>query len=319
MADDHICTYCKSPDNTDLYHTHDIFDNLYRLKECTSCKAVFLTPKPGPELLAKAYDDSYYGEGDEKFSKSYIEQVLDYFRHKRAKLIPRYAADGPVLDIGCGNGRYLSFVKELGNYEIHGIEMPGGSADRAAKIPGMCLKLGALRPDDYAPNTFSAVTLFHVFEHLTEPKETLDSIHRILKPEGILIMSFPNIGSWQSRMFKGKWLHLDPPRHIFFFKTRDFKRVMKELGFELIRERHFHIEYNPFGMSQSLLNSLLKKREVLYESLKGNQAYSSSYSRFSLSCQGWFYKLSMPLFIFTDFVASLFKKGATVEFVYRKK
>lgn len=313
------CSYCQSIESSDLYPTSDVFGNHYKLRKCTSCKAVFLTPKPNAELLAQAYDDRYYGEGEEKFSKGYIERVLDYFRRKRARIIPRYVSDGKVLDIGCGNGRYLSFVKELGNYEIHGIEMPGRSAERAAAIPGMNLKIGALEPGDYAPDTFGAVTLFHVFEHLTEPKETLEMIHGILKKDGILIISFPNIGSWQSRMFKGKWLHLDPPRHIFFFRTPDFKKAMKELGFGLIREKHFHIEYNPFGMSQSLLNSVLKKREVLYESLKGNTAYVSSYSRSSLQMQGLFYKLSMPLFIFTDFIASLFRKGATVEFVFRKR
>ena len=313
------CIYCDSVESDAAYPTHDIFGNSYQLRACRSCTAVFLTPRPDAALLAQAYDESYYGESEEKFKKIYIEKALDYFRRRRAKTIHKYIASGKVLDIGCGNGRFLSFVKASGNYEIYGLEMEGGSANRAAKIPGIHLKLGTLQPGDYPNETFDAVTLIHVFEHLSEPAQNLETIHSILKPNGILFLSFPNIDSWQSRLFKGKWLHLDPPRHLFFFRPADFKRIMTDLGFELIREKHFNIEYNPFGMSQSILNVLLKNREVLYESLKGNTAYTRPYSRFSLIAQQLFYQLAMPVFILTDAIASVFRKSATVEFVWRKK
>ena len=316
---DSTCTFCSENNSRPKYTTEDIFGNSYLLRNCLNCNAIFLTPKPSDELLVKAYDDSYYGEGDEKFKKGYIEQVLDYFRKKRAKLIKKYTPSGKVLDVGCGNGKFLSFVKELGDYEIHGTEMQGGSALRAQKIKGLNLSIGKLHEIDFKLQYFDAITLFHVFEHLDEPKKTLHIIHDILKKDGILIISFPNIDSFQSRWFRGKWLHLDPPRHLFFFSPKDFKKIMHELAFELLEENHFNIQYNPYGLTQSILNVICKKREVLYEHLKGNKEYVKEYSQVGLWTQQVFFKLSTPLFILFDFAESLLKKSATVEFVFRKK
>ena len=94
---------------------------------------------------------------------------------------------------------------------------------------------------------------------------------------------------------------------------------MGKLGFEILRENHFSLEYNPFSFQQSLLNCIYKKREILYESLKGNEGYVKEFSKTSLMLQNIFFKLSSPAFILSDIIESSFRKGATVEFVMRKK
>ena len=72
--------------------------------------------------------------------------------------------------------------------------------------------------EDFDEDFFDVVCMWHVFEHLAQPKETLSIIKKILKPDGYLMMSLPNIGSVQSRLSRGKWLHLDPPKHLFFLE-----------------------------------------------------------------------------------------------------
>lgn len=313
------CGFCKERKSEILYPTYDIYGNSYTLNHCNNCKAVFLAPRPTTEQLSRAYDESYYGEWEEKFD-NFTEKVLHYFRKKRASLVNKYLhGRGKILDIGCGNGKFLAFVSQKGNYEIYGIEMEGSSAKRAAKIPKIHLKTGTLKPNDFEAESLDAITLLHVFEHLTEPKETLQIISKILKKKGLLVMSFPNIDSFQSKIFKGRWLHLDPPRHLFFFKPLDFAKLMKGCGFQLIEENHFSLEYNPFGLSQSILNCLFKKRDLLYEYLKGNSEYPKEYAKCNLFLQNFFFRLSYPLFICFDFIDSLVKKGATVEFVFIKR
>lgn len=325
---ENICPYCKNTNSSVLYPTSDIFGDNFTINKCNGCNAFFLSPPPTIKQLARAYDDSYYGPGDEKFKEGLIEKMLDYFRMQRAKTICDFVKTNAVetrhalsvLDIGCGNGKFLSFVKQQNNnIEIYGIEPEGGSARRAEKIPGIHLKKGFLEKSDFAPRSINGITLFHVFEHLSEPRQTLEIISEILKKDGALMMSFPNIDSFQSRIFKRKWLHLDPPRHLFFFSPKDFKNEMRKFGFEVLREKHFSIEYNPFGFQQSLLNCVFKKREVLYESLKGNKEYVKEFSKANLLLQNLFFKLSSPVFILSDAVESAFRKGATVEFVMRKK
>jgi SAM-dependent methyltransferase len=319
MADT-SCVFCKKTDSKFLYSTSDIFGDTYNIHHCNFCKAHFLSPLPSSEQMERAYDESYYGEGEEKFKEGLIEKVLNYFRKQRACLVAGLIGNkGKVLDIGCGNGRFLQYVKEKGEIDIYGIEMEGGSANRAEKVAGIKLKKGILEKSDFSPETFDAVTLFHVFEHLTYPSGYLDIITTILKPGGVAVFSFPNINSFQAKLFRGKWLHLDPPRHLFFFSPEDFINIMNKYGFDLIKEKHFNPEYNPFGFQQSLLNCIYKKRELLYESLKGNKAYTKEYSKINLWLQNLFFKISAPLFVLSDVFESMARKGATVEFVFKKR
>jgi len=324
MAEENInfctCGFCKSIKSDVLYKTFDIFGNNYTINKCIDCNAYFLAPRPSDKRLAQAYDSSYYGDKEEKFSSLFVENVLDYFRGGRARRVSKYLKEGSkILDIGCGNGRFLKYLLKFGSFELYGTEMEGNSAKRASKIKEINLKTGTLNSDDFPDNFFDAVSLFHVFEHLAEPKEILETICKIVKPGGIAVFSFPNIASFQARFFKGKWLHLDPPRHLFFFDPKDFMKIMEEKGFKVVKKQYFSFEQNPFGAVQSFLNLTTKKREVLFESLKGNKDYIKEYSKFNLLVQKMFFLFSMPFFALCDVFISLCNKSATVEITFIKK
>jgi len=110
----------------------------------------------------------------------------------------------------------------------------------------------------------------------------------------------------------------DPPRHLLFFKPKDFVSIAKTYGFQL-EEKHFlSFEQNSFGWTQSILNCFYKKREVLFESLKGNKNYIKEFSKFNLLLQKLFFVFSFPLFAIFDIIESIFNKGATVEFRFKK-
>ena len=313
------CGFCKSTNSRILYKTYDIFENKYTINKCNDCSSYFLAPRPTNEMLAQAYDSSYYGEKEEKFSSPLIEKALDYFRSGRSRRLSKYLNNGAkVLDVGCGNGRFLKYLLNYGNYELYGTEMEGNSAKRASRTPEIKLKVGSLEQNDFPENYFDAITLFHVFEHLAEPKQMLEIIAKIIKTNGIVVFSFPNISSFQSKIFKGKWLHLDPPRHLFFFEPKDFINIMQGHGFKIIKKHYFSLEQNPFGAVQSSLNLTTKKREVLFESLKGNKNYIKEYSKLNLFFQKIFFVFSMPFFSLFDLFSSVLGKSATVELTFIK-
>lgn len=314
------CTYCKSLESSELYKTNDIYSNEYEIQRCQDCNCHFLSPFPNAELLERAYQNEYYGHGTDKFKADWIERLLDYFRGKRADRIHQLLnGQGRVLDLGCGNGRFLDFIQKRGDYEIHGVEISTAAAKRANRVPNLNLIVGRLNSGTYAEQSFDAITLFHVLEHVEEPKETLDIIDVLLQPNGIVAFSFPNISSWQAKIFKGAWFHMDAPRHLSFFSPQDFISIMENRGYELVHERHFNVEYNPYGTMQSILNLFTSKREVLYEYLKGDKAYLAEYSKLNLFLQGAFFKLTTPLFVLVDALESLFKKSGTVELIFKKK
>jgi SAM-dependent methyltransferase len=271
-------------------------------------------------MLKKAYDRIYYGENSEKFHVKGVEKLLDLFRSEKSYRLSKYLKeDAKILDIGCGNGRFLLYMLRYGKYQLYGTELEGSSAERTSRIPEISLKTGNLEMEDFPARSFDAITLFHVFEHLVNPRQVMEIISHIIKQNGILMVSLPNIESFQSRIFKGNWLHLDPPRHLVYFSPADFVMLLEIYGFKLLKTRYVSIVQNPYGFVQSLLNTLLKKREVLYERLKGNPNYAPEYGKFSILIQKIFFVLTMPFFIISDLVESLFHQGASVEFIFRRE
>ncbi|MHC1707122.1 MAG: class I SAM-dependent methyltransferase [Bacteroidales bacterium] len=314
------CVFCNKTGQKEAeYPVRDLYNNQYSIVHCPGCGTYSLQPPPTDEILRRAYDDTYYGETRQKFSFPLVERTLDWFRESRGRRLSRHLDNGDiVVDLGCGNGKFLQSLTKRKKIIPWGIEPPGKSAERASSISEINIITGTLCKEDFKPESVKAVTLFHVFEHVPNPQEILDIIDQILLPGGYLIMSFPNISSWQSKIFKGNWLHLDPPRHLFFPDPELFKTVMKDRGFRLLREYYGSFEQNPFGAVQSILNCISAKREILFEHMKGNKKYILDYPRYKLTLHKLFFFLSFPVFMLTNMMAALYKKGATVEFTFQK-
>ena len=311
------CVYCGARESSVLYAADSISGDNFHINRCLKCNAAFISPRPTEEQMARAYDDSYYGKGQTKFA-GHIEKILDYFRLARAMRVGRYISPpAKILDIGCGNGGFLGGLIRRG-YDGYGVELPGKAAQRAGQIAGLKLKTGQMTDEDFGEDFFDGVCMWHVFEHLPEPKKTLQIIRKILKPGGYLMMSLPNIDSIQSRLFKGKWFHLDLPKHQFFLGASGLISEIRGFGFELIRQRYFSLEQNPFGIQQSILNCILSRREVLFEALKGNDDYVKDYPPGSIMLQKLFFISSFPLFVLLAGLEAVMKKGGAMEMVFRK-
>lgn len=313
------CIFCASTKTIRAFPVTDIFDVTRELRRCEQCGAWFYWPGPSGEELTQAYSDDYYGRHDTKFRWGAIETIVEWFRKGRARMLRRYLGhSGVVLDIGCGNGNMLHQLSAMGLFRLHGTEMPGNSALRAANHPEISLFTGSFFSAPYTPAQFDAITLFHVLEHLPEPLAHLDRIDELLKPGGLLVLSFPNNRSWQARFFGPHWLHLDPPRHLFLPDYRDLSARLAAKGYIRLRRSFFSPEQNPVGAVQSLLNRYSSVRDLLLERLKGNMSYHPEVGPWLMFWQKVFFITTMPFFIFTDIVASTAGYGATVLLIFKK-
>jgi hypothetical protein len=98
--------------------------------------------------------------------------------------------------------------------------------------------------------------MFHVLEHLYDPSSYLEAAHRLLMPEGRLIVQVPNAACWQFLLFGEAWNGLDIPRHLIDFKEQDLVNLLEYSGFEVLRRKHFSLRDNPAGLASTLAPSL---------------------------------------------------------------
>ena len=73
---------------------------------------------------------------------------------------------------------------------------------------------------------FDVMSLWHVLEHLADPDRTLRDCARWLTQGGLLLVAVPNLDSWQARVFRGAWFHLDPPFHLHHFAPGSLARAL---------------------------------------------------------------------------------------------
>lgn len=134
------------------------------------------------------------------FKKYYVNNktYLDYTDTRLRKIIDlvgKYPS-GKVLDIGCGNGYLLKELKKkYPERELFGIDV------YKTKISGVEIKIGDITKGlDYSTSSFDTVILGEVIEHVPDPDFLLKEISRVLKKNGILIISTPNLVSWANRI-----------------------------------------------------------------------------------------------------------------------
>ncbi|MBI4322997.1 MAG: class I SAM-dependent methyltransferase [Candidatus Omnitrophica bacterium] len=175
---------------------------------------------------------------------------------------------GIALDMGCGDGWMLDALRRQG-WSVLGIERTPQSARAAWVEHGVPAIAGGLEAIQARPCA-DLIIMFHVLEHLPDPLEALCQCAARLKPGGWLLVSVPNLESWQARWFGRHWFHLDVPRHLFHFSPSSVKHALASAGLEVRCLRFTSWEHDPYGWLQSALNQLGFPQNQLTKRLMGD-------------------------------------------------
>ena len=141
---------------------------------------------------------------------------------------------GKLLDVGCGMGEFAAGMAQLG-WESHAIDFDAAAVAVAGRQPDLTVGTGSLFDQRYPAESFDAITMSNVIEHIPDPIETFAECFRILRKNGRLIMITPNINSTGHKLFGEDWRGLEIPRHLYLFTTGSLKRLARRAGFERYR------------------------------------------------------------------------------------
>jgi SAM-dependent methyltransferase len=121
------------------------------------------------------------------------------------------------------------------------------------QAPAVC---GDLAHAPLRAGSFAGITMFHVLEHVPDPRAYLVAARDLLAPDGRLVVQVPNAASWQFRLLGRRWSGVDVPRHLYDFRDRDVEELLESCGMEVVRRKYFSLRDNPAGLASSLAPAL---------------------------------------------------------------
>ena len=237
-------------------------ERTFTLHSCAACRCLFLNPMPSDEELAGFYPSQYWWNGSKAQSSATLKKLESVYRRLALRdhvaFVMRAAGNHSglhLLDVGCGSGTLLGLLKQRGFRPI-GVDFSHEAATVAETENGVRVIVGSLEGAGFSAESLDVVTLFHVMEHVTNPRSVLAEVSRILKPGGVLILQVPNIDSWQFKAFGANWYGLDIPRHVIDYSKDAMLKLLGDSGFVVRRIRHFNLRDNAPALVSSLLPSL---------------------------------------------------------------
>ncbi len=205
----------------------------FQLTVCSICQFCATNPRPDRAHIGQYYDSPEY-ISHTNATAGLQDRIYQFVRRRairsKHRLISRHRTNGRVLDMGCGTGEFLSYLKSRG-YLTLGVEP--GSGPREQAIANHALEVLPSLELVPALEQFHIITLWHVLEHVHDVRDTLKKLHARLTPGGLLVIAVPDRDSWDAQHYGAGWAAYDVPRHLSHFRRPDLHRLLSEHGFRM--------------------------------------------------------------------------------------
>ncbi|MCF8296603.1 MAG: class I SAM-dependent methyltransferase [Bacteroidales bacterium] len=226
--------------------------NDYTLFHCNECDIEFWHPliMPPPEYYEQNTTGEYFNmhHGNELKLRSYHKLFIKKYEgiHK----------NGRILEIGCGDGRFLNKMQNLG-WDITGLDFDKLSIENAIRKCNSN-KLFHCNFDDflkkyYDGNKYDLIVFFEVLEHQPNPVDFIANIKKIIKEDGVIAGSVPN----RDRYIVSKRFSPDnPPHHFIMWTANSLKQFLAKSGFRM--NKILYTRFEPIFIDQ-IINQLFWK------------------------------------------------------------
>lgn len=221
-----ICPACRSNIIERAFES-----NGYPFIKCLSCGCVTTQTPPDEKTLREHYDLAYSdGERNSLFDSEEFKRGQAI---KRLERLEEFTAPGVALDVGSSFGFFLDEARKRG-WTARGLEISQRPFEYSTKKLGLDVKRKTLGTVAGNNESYDAVLMWDVLEHLAHPEEALLASANMLKSGGVLGLSVPNGDSWLFSKLGGKWDWVIPPSHLHFFTPNSMLPLLERCGFEIV-------------------------------------------------------------------------------------
>ena len=221
------CPLCKSKkinlefQGIDYSFTKERFD----VYECSGCSVSFTMPYLNEKDISKYYNKKNYQSfkgSTASFFDIIYNLVRDINSHNKLKAI-KDIVHGDLLDYGSGSGFFAKYLRKK-NITVYEYEPINNSSNKWMITNKVLHK---------KKNCFSAVTLWHVLEHVNDPVKELLFIKKLLKKRSHIVVAMPNTSSYDNSYYGKYWAGYDLPRHRFHFNPTAFSKLCDKVGLKI--------------------------------------------------------------------------------------
>ncbi|UCD98416.1 MAG: class I SAM-dependent methyltransferase [Chloroflexota bacterium] len=229
------CDLCGADAPEILFTRKDRFTNQdFQFVTCTNCGLIYLQYRPSQEELDLHYPHDYEAyylleEGSEGVNQWHLRRMLNL----QLAFVEQYSNNkGRLLDIGAATGNFMKNAHDHG-WEVLGIEPIEKAANIAREYYHLEVITGTLETAALESSSFDVACMWDVLEHVPSPRQTLAGCFDLLKPNGLLVFSIPNLKSFDRYLFGENWIGWDAPRHFNMFTEDTLKQLLDTSGFYL--------------------------------------------------------------------------------------
>ena len=245
------CRICKNSEKGRAFQVREMMFGLrenFTYFECSQCGCLQIADIP--KELTKYYPSDYCSF-DQSVSESPMKRYLRIRRDRYTffgigiigKLVCKRfpndllkmiavtgtTPDSEILDVGCGSGRFLFSLRDLGFKNLTGIDPFARREFIADDIRVMRKTIHDL-PDN---NSFDLIVFNHSLEHIPDQLETLSKVSHILADGGVCFVRMPVKTETIWKLYGVDWVQIDAPRHLFVHTIASFRYLSREAGLQV--------------------------------------------------------------------------------------
>ena len=243
------CYYCGSEQ-----YTFYAEENGYNLVKCSVCGLLFIENRPSDSEISQSQKQGIHS-GSKSINTTgryWPEKTTWYLKVLDDLFDGEFGNKNTWLDVGCGYGELMKAIQTYNSKVIVKGTEPNVHKQESARKRGLDVSYFDLDSHD---KKYDVVSLLNVYSHLPNPQEFLNSIKKILEPNGELILETGDTADLAAKDHHRPFLL---PDHLSFVSEKIMVGLLERLGFEILSIKKYPIvRFNFVTIAKEFVKAIL--------------------------------------------------------------